>query len=51
MEKTDRYIGGNIDYIIMDEKDSWDIDEEEDFKIVEALMNNRKDQTSFNNFA
>lgn len=41
MKKTGRYIGGNIKYIVMDEKDSWDIDEEGDLKIIEALMNKK----------
>ena len=41
MKETGDYIGGNIKYIIMDKKDSWDIDEEGDFKIVEALIEKR----------
>lgn len=38
LKETGDYIGGNIDYILMDKKDSWDIDEEEDFRIIEALV-------------
>ncbi len=38
MKKTGRYIGGNIRYILMKEKETWDIDTEEDFEIIEELM-------------
>ena len=41
LTKTGDYIGGNVDYIIMNKKDSWDIDNEEDLKIVESLMNKK----------
>ncbi len=38
LAETGDYIGGNIDYVIMNDKDSWDIDTEHDLKIIEALM-------------
>lgn len=38
LNDTGAYIGGKIDYILMNEKDSWDIDTEEDLKIIEVLM-------------
>lgn len=37
LEETGGYIGGNIKYVLMGEKDSWDIDTEEDLRIIEAL--------------
>lgn len=45
LENTDKYIGGKIDYIIMDEKNSWDIDKESDFEIVEALMKQKSEKS------
>ncbi|MBT4258073.1 acylneuraminate cytidylyltransferase family protein [archaeon] len=44
MKETGRYIGGRIKHIFMDAKDSWDIDEESDFEIVEALMKKKKNK-------
>lgn len=41
MKETGNYIGGNIKYILMDEKDSWDIDTEDDFRIIGELMKKR----------
>jgi len=38
LKETGDYIGGNIKYILMDKKDSWDIDDDEDFEIVEKLI-------------
>jgi CMP-N-acetylneuraminic acid synthetase len=42
MIKTKRYIGGNIEYILMNEKDSWDIDTEDDLEIIGNLMKKEK---------
>ncbi|MEK6925706.1 MAG: acylneuraminate cytidylyltransferase family protein [Nanoarchaeota archaeon] len=43
LEETGNYIGGNIDYVMMKEKDSWDIDTEHDLRIIEALMKTDND--------
>ena len=43
MRKTKSYIGGNIKYILMKEKESWDIDTEDDFEIIGNLMMKMKD--------
>jgi CMP-N,N'-diacetyllegionaminic acid synthase len=42
MKETGNYIGGKIKHVFMDEKESWDIDEEADFEIVEALLRRKK---------
>lgn len=38
LAETGDYIRGNMEHVLMGEKDSWDIDTEDDLKIIESLM-------------
>ncbi len=37
LKQTGDYMGGNIAYVIMNDKESWDIDTEDDLRIIEGL--------------
>ncbi|MAZ43686.1 MAG: hypothetical protein CMF48_00710 [Legionellales bacterium] len=46
MLETDSYIGGRVKPVLMNSKDSWDIDETSDFEIVDALLKVRQKQAA-----